>query len=168
MKIQEGCLFPVTKELTLANLVSREMTMLLTKSRYDLQGDSVIIHHGGSELSPTPPCPLHKEWPKHLPRKKRFFLIGGKLLCNVVLDSAIQQQHESGIIIHMSPPSCASFPSPIPPLWIITEHEAGRPVLYSNFPALYHFTHDSVCMPLLLSQFGPPSLSPTLSTSVLY
>ena len=118
--------------------------MLLTKSRYDLQGGSVIIHHGGSELSPTPPCPLHKEWPKHLPRKKRFFLIGGKLLCNGVLDSAIQQQHESGITIHMSPPSCASFPSPIPPLQIVTEHEAGRPVLYSHFPAFCHFTRQ--CM----------------------
>ena len=68
-----GYLFPVTKELTLANLVSREMTMLLTKSQYDLQEDSVIINHGGSELSPTLPCSLHKEWPKHLPRKKRFF-----------------------------------------------------------------------------------------------
>ena len=86
--------------------------MLLTKSRYDLQRGSVIIHHGGSELSPTLPCPLHKEWPKHLPRKKRFFLIGGKLLCNGVLDSALQQQHESGITIHMSPPSHSSFPPP--------------------------------------------------------
>ena len=36
-------LFPVTKVLTFANLVSREMTMLLTKSWYDLQGDSVIV-----------------------------------------------------------------------------------------------------------------------------
>lgn len=45
---------------------------LLTKSQYDLQADSVIINHGGSELSPTLPCSLHKEWPKHLPRKRDF------------------------------------------------------------------------------------------------
>ena len=66
-------LFPVTKVLTFANLASREMTMLLTKSWYDLQGDLVIVRRGGSELTPTLPCLSHKEGPKHLPRKERFF-----------------------------------------------------------------------------------------------
>ena len=42
-----------------------------------------------------------------------MFLSGGKSLYNVVLVSAIQQRR-SAIIIHVSPPSCASLPCPHP------------------------------------------------------
>ena len=45
-------------------------------------------------------------------------------------------------------------------------HRAGLPVLYSSFP-LALFTHCSVYMSVLLSQFVPPSSSPTVSTSLL-
>ena len=42
-----------------------------------------------------------------------YFLIGGKLLYNIVLVSAVQQC-KSAIIIRMSSPSRASLPSPYP------------------------------------------------------
>ena len=41
----------------------------------------------------------------------------------------------------------------IPPL--ITEHQAELPVLYSSFPLAICFTHGSVYMSMLLSQFAP-------------
>ena len=56
-----------------------------------------------------------------------FFLIGGKLLYSVMLVSPVQQC-KSAIIVCVSPPS----PPPIPPFWVITEHQARLPVLYSN------------------------------------
>ena len=62
------------------------------------------------------------------------FLIGRKLFCNVLLVSAAKQ-HKPAKIIHLSPPSWASSPPPIPPLWVITEHQAGLPVLQSTFPS---------------------------------
>ena len=42
-----------------------------------------------------------------------LFLIGGFLLYNIVLVSAMCQ-HESAIGIHMSPPSSTSLPLPTP------------------------------------------------------
>ena len=44
-----------------------------------------------------------------------YFLVGGKLLYNVVLVSVIQHC-TSAIIVHISPPAWASLASPIPPL----------------------------------------------------
>ena len=45
-------------------------------------------------------------------------------------------------------PPCFPFEPPllppIPPLQVITEHGAGIPVLYSRFPLVIHFIHDSV------------------------
>ena len=69
---------------------------------------------------------------------------------------------ESAIIIHISslePP----FPSLIPPLQVITEHQAGLPVLYSNFSPAAH-------MLMLLSPFIPLflSLSHHVYKSILY
>ena len=59
------------------------------------------------------------------------FLIGAKLLYNFLLVSTIPQ-HESVIIMHIFLPFWASFPSSHPtPLGY---HQAGLPVLFSNFP----------------------------------
>ena len=55
-----------------------------------------------------------------------IFLFGGKLLCSVVLASAVQQC-ESVVIIHISLPS-------VPPLQASTERKVRLPVLYGNFP----------------------------------
>ena len=68
------------------------------------------------------------------------YLIGGKLLYNVVLVSAIQQCKSVRfkyiyiyIYIYLSPPSWDSLPDPIPSLYIITVCQAGLSVLYNNF-----------------------------------
>ena len=67
----------------------------------------------------------------------KVFFIEGKLLCDVVLVSAVQQ-HKSAIIIPTSSPSCASLSTPILLLWVSTEYQA---VLCSNFsPAIYFYT----------------------------
>ena len=57
-----------------------------------------------------------------------FFLIGGQLLYNVALASAVQHC-KSVVTIYLYPFSWASLPALIPPLWFITEYQAGLPVL---------------------------------------
>ena len=64
-----------------------------------------------------------------------------------------------------SPPS---HPHPTQPLSVTAEHQAGLPVLYGSFPLVICFTHGSVYMSMLLSQFIPPSPSPCFHESVLY
>lgn len=60
-------------------------------------------------------------------------------------------------------PSWASLSTPIPPLWVITEHQAGLLVLSSDFPLVICFTHGSVYMSMLPSQFIQRSPSPAVS-----
>ena len=48
---------------------------------------------------------------------------------------------------------------------IIAKCQAGLPVLHINFPLTIYFTHDSVCILMLLSPFVPLSPSPTGPTS---
>ena len=64
----------------------------------------------------------------------------------------------------LSPPPTNSPP----PLQVITEHGAEISVLYSRFSLAIHFTHNSVCMPVLLSQFVPPSPSRAVSTCLFF
>ena len=67
----------------------------------------------------------------------------------------------------LRPPSCR----PTHPPRSSQKHQVDLPVLYNSFPLALHFTHDSVCKPMLLSQLIPPSPSPAVSTwpfSVLY
>ena len=93
-----------------------------------------------------------------------FFLIGGYLLSSVALVAAIHQ-HESAIHVF----SLLSLPPtshPIPPLWVITEHQAELPALFSNFPLAICFTHGNVYISMLLSQFTPPSLSSIVSINL--
>ena len=54
---------------------------------------------------------------------------------------------------------------PIPTLWVVTECQAGRPVLHSSFSLAVYFTHGSVDMSVLLLQFIPPSPSTAVFTS---
>ena len=53
----------------------------------------------------------------------------------------------------------------LPPNPHTTEYQAKLPVLYSSFPLALYFKHGSVNISTLLSQFVPPSPSPTVSTS---
>ena len=85
-------------------------------------------------------------------------------LYNAVLVSVVQQR-ESALCIHISPPHQVFLPPPppIPP----GHHRAELPVLYSSFPLASYFTHESVYMSMLLSQFvsSSPSAHP-MSTSL--
>ena len=64
--------------------------------------------------------------------------------------------------IPISPPSCVSLPPtlPIPPLQVITKHQADLPVLCGCFPLAIYFTFGSVYMSMLLFHFVPASSSP--------
>ena len=94
---------------------------------------------------------------------KTVFLIGGKLLYEIVLVSV--QQWESAIIAHIFPPSWASFPCPHPIPSRSSQWAKLGSLLYSNFSPAIHFTHGNVHMSRLPSPFIPLAPSPTVSTS---
>ena len=74
-----------------------------------------------------------------------LFLIGGELLYNNVLASAIQQ-HESAMGVYVRPlQNPRPPPSPGHLLWVVTEHEVARPASYSTFPRL-SVLHAVVCV----------------------
>ena len=52
-------------------------------------------------------------------------------------------------------------PHAIPPIQVITEHRAELPLLYGRFPLAICFTHGSVYMSILISQFILPPPPPT-------
>ena len=45
----------------------------------------------------------------------------------------------------------SDLPHPVPPLYVVTEHQAGLPVLFSSFLLIIYFTHGSVNMSLPLT-----------------
>ena len=47
------------------------------------------------------------------------------------------------VYIYPLPPESHSYPA-IPPLWVIAEHQAELPVLYSMFAPAVYFTHGVV------------------------
>ena len=59
-----------------------------------------------------------------------------------------------------------SLPPLLPSLWVITEHQAGLPVLYSSFSPAVCFAHGNVGMLMLPSPFI--SLLPLLCRQVHY
>lgn len=59
------------------------------------------------------------------------------------------------------------LPSPTPPLWVISEHQAGLPGLYSTFSAI-HSTCGSVKTSRLLSLFSPLSAFPLCPQSLFH
>ena len=84
---------------------------------------------------------------------KILFLIGGKLLYNVVLVSAIQQ-HESAIGIQMSPPFGTSLP---PPTLSTPPGCHGAPGLSS----LHHTADSHLLIPIPFSRDLPdPGIKP--------
>ena len=48
------------------------------------------------------------------------------------------QRCDSAMNVQLSPPH------PVPPLWVVTEHQAELPVLYRNFPRASYWTQGSV------------------------
>lgn len=90
------------------------------------------------------------------------FLIGGKLLCNVV--SVFAVQHELAIIMHTEPPS----PPCVPPLG----HQIARlgslcyrQIPDEHFSPVIYFTHGHLNILMLLSPFAPLSPSLTVPTT---
>ena len=85
-----------------------------------------------------------------------------------MLVSAIDQ-HESAPGIHVSCPSWASLPPPIPshPSRLSQSTGFELPASYSKFPLALYFAHGNVCVSMWPSQFVPPSPSPVMSTSLV-
>ena len=84
------------------------------------------------------------------------------MLHNGVLVSALQQS-ESAICIHISPyllPLASPSHLPIPPLYVVTQHQADLPVLCGCFPLAIYFTFGSVYLSMPVSHFVPACPSP--------
>ena len=89
-----------------------------------------------------------------IPLFKNLFLIEGLLLYNIVLVSAVQD--EPAICVHVLPHSWLSqHPHPICVQSILHRALAELPGLYSIFPLSLCFTHASMYLSVLLSQFIP-------------
>ena len=92
-----------------------------------------------------------------------YFIIGVSLLYDVVLVSAVNKVNQLYVYIDPFPLDLPSCPH-IPPISVITEHEAELLVIYYSFPIATDFTRDGVYMSGLLSRFVPPALSHPVST----
>ena len=79
------------------------------------------------------------------------FLIGGQLLYNIVLASAIHQ-HKSATGIHIPPPSC----TPLPPLSVDTERWVEHSVPHSKFSLALYFAYGNVYVSMWFSQLTHP------------
>ena len=96
---------------------------------------------------------------------KRLF--SSSLLSAIMVVSALYQL-KSAIGILMSPPSWT--PHPIPPLYVLTEHQVELPESYSKFPLAIHFinAYSNTYVSMLLSPFIPPDPSLAVSTSLFF
>ena len=83
-------------------------------------------------------------------------------------------QCASAICMHICPPSWAFSHPTIPSFWVITEHWAELPVLYSSFPLAICFTHSCSVAQLCLTlrphglqhtMLRCPSLSPRVRSN---
>ena len=96
-----------------------------------------------------------------------LFLIGGELLYNIVLVSAIHQR-ESARGIHMSPLSWTSLPPPTHPTprGCLRAPDLSSLCHTANSHWLSNFTHGIVYVSMLLSQLVPSSPPPSVFTSL--
>ena len=97
---------------------------------------------------------------------KDLCLIEGSLLYNIVLVSATHQ-HESATGIRTSPPSWTSLPPPTPsqPSRLLQSHGLSSLSHTANSHWLC-ILHMVMYVSVVLSQFVPPSPSPTVTTSL--
>ena len=80
------------------------------------------------------------------------------LQCRVTFCCTMKRiSHIHSYIPPLRPPSQGAPPNP--PLWVITEHGAELPVLFSRFPLAICCTHGSLYMSVLIAQCVPPSPS---------
>lgn len=99
-----------------------------------------------------------------MPRKLLFFLIGGWLLYNAVLISALQWVTQLSVFTRSLPPGPPSHLALHPAPLVTTEHWAELPVLWSRLPLALYFTHGSGYVSILISQSVPSSPSLPMST----
>ena len=95
-----------------------------------------------------------------------FLFIGGQLLYNIVVASAIHR-HESAMDLHVFPipiPPPASLP--IPSLWALPVHQPWAPISCIQPGLVICFTLDSILVSMLFSPNIPPSPSPTESKTL--
>ena len=87
------------------------------------------------------------------------------MLCQFMLYNKVNQPYA---YIYPHIPSLLSLPPtlPIPPLQVVTKHQADLPVLCSCFPLAIYFTFGSVYMSMPLSHFVPAYPSPCLCPQV--
>ena len=80
------------------------------------------------------------------------------MVCQFLLYNKVNQLY---VYIYPRIPSLLRLPPalPIPPLQVVTKHQADLPVLCSSFPPAIHFAFGSVYMSMLLSHFVPASPS---------
>ena len=90
-----------------------------------------------------------------------FLFIGGYLLYNIVVVSAIHW-HESAVDLHVFPILIPPPPSlPIPSLWIFLVHQPWALVSWIQPGRVICFTLDSILVSMLFSKNIPPSPSPS-------
>ena len=81
------------------------------------------------------------------------------MVCQFLLYNKVNQLY---IYIYPHIPSLLRLPPPtIPPLQVVTKHQADLPVLCSCFPLAIYFTFGSVYMSMPLSDFVPAYPSPS-------
>ena len=87
------------------------------------------------------------------------------MLCQFLLYNKMNQLY---VYIYPHMPSLLRLPPtlPIPPLQVVTKHQADLPVLCGCFPPAIYFTFGSVYMSMPLSHFVPASPSHSLCPQV--
>ena len=88
------------------------------------------------------------------------------MVCQFLLYNKVNQFY---VYIYPHISSLLRLPStlPIPPLQVVTKHQADLPVLCSCFPLAIYFTFGSVCMSVPLFHFIPAYSSPSSCPQVL-
>ena len=81
------------------------------------------------------------------------------MVCQFLLYNKVNQLYI--YYIPISPPSCGTPTLPIPPVQVITKHQADIPVLWGCFPLAIYFTFGSIYMSMPLSHFVPAYSSPS-------
>ena len=87
------------------------------------------------------------------------------MLCQFLLYNKVNQLCIY-VYPHMSSLLCLPPTLPIPPLQVVTKHQADLPVLCGCFPLAIYFTFGSVYMSVPLSHFIPVYPSPSLCPQV--
>ena len=87
------------------------------------------------------------------------------MVCQFLLYNKVNQLY---VYIYPHIPSLLRLPPtlPIPPLQVVSKHQADLPVLCSCFPLAIYFTFGSVYMSMLLSHLVPAYPSPFLCPQV--